>query len=67
MWHVLEHVHALKPYLNQCFKSLKYNGRLIIAVPNYTSFDARFYKNIGQLMIYQDIYTIFHLNQCLSY
>lgn len=44
MWHVLEHVHALKPYLNQCFKSLKYNGRLIIAVPNYTSFDARHYK-----------------------
>jgi len=45
MWHVLEHVHALKPYLNQCFKSLKDNGRLIIAVPNYTSFDARYYKN----------------------
>ncbi len=44
MWHVLEHVHALKPYLNQCFKSLKHNGRLIIAVPNYTSFDAQFYK-----------------------
>jgi len=44
MWHVLEHVHKLKPYLNQCFKSLKYNGRLIIAVPNYTSFDARHYK-----------------------
>jgi len=44
MWHVLEHVHALKPYLNQCFKSLKDNGRLIIAVPNYTSFDARYYK-----------------------
>jgi 2-polyprenyl-3-methyl-5-hydroxy-6-metoxy-1,4-benzoquinol methylase len=44
MWHVLEHVHALKPYLKQCFKSLKDNGRLIIAVPNYTSFDARFYK-----------------------
>ena len=44
MWHVLEHVHALKPYLNQCFKSLKQNGRLIIAVPNYTSFDAKYYK-----------------------
>jgi 2-polyprenyl-3-methyl-5-hydroxy-6-metoxy-1,4-benzoquinol methylase len=44
MWHVLEHVHALKPYLNQCFKSLKYNGRLIIAVPNYTSFDAKYYQ-----------------------
>jgi hypothetical protein len=44
MWHVLEHVHALKPYLNQCFKSLKQHGRLIIAVPNYTSFDASNYK-----------------------
>jgi len=44
MWHVLEHVHAIKPYLNQCFKSLKHNGRLIIAVPNYTSFDARYYQ-----------------------
>lgn len=44
MWHVLEHVHDLKPYLRQCFKSLKHNGRLIIAVPNYTSFDAKFYK-----------------------
>ena len=44
MWHVLEHVHELKPYLHQCFKSLKQNGRLIIAVPNYTSFDAKYYK-----------------------
>ena len=44
MWHVLEHVHALKPYLNQCYKSLKHNGRLIIAVPNYTGFDASYYK-----------------------
>lgn len=44
MWHVLEHVHALKPYLAQCFKSLKSNGRLIIAVPNYTSLDASYYK-----------------------
>lgn len=44
MWHVLEHVHELKPYLHQCIKSLKQNGRLIIAVPNYTSFDACYYK-----------------------
>jgi 2-polyprenyl-3-methyl-5-hydroxy-6-metoxy-1,4-benzoquinol methylase len=44
MWHVLEHVHSLKPYLHQCLKSLKQNGRLIIAVPNYTSFDAKYYK-----------------------
>jgi predicted SAM-dependent methyltransferase len=44
MWHVLEHVHDLKPYIHQCFKSLKHNGRFIIAVPNYTSFDAIFYQ-----------------------
>ena len=44
MWHVLEHVHTLKPYLHQCFKSLKQHGRLIVAVPNYTSFDAKYYK-----------------------
>ena len=44
MWHVLEHVHTLKPYLHQCYKSLKQNGRLIIAVPNFTSFDAKYYK-----------------------
>ncbi len=44
MWHVLEHVHELKPYIHQCYKSLKHNGRLIIAVPNFTSFDASFYK-----------------------
>lgn len=44
LWHVLEHVHALKEYV-QCFqKLLKPNGRLIIAVPNYTSYDASFYK-----------------------
>lgn len=44
MWHVLEHVHDLKPYLTQCLKSLKHNGRLIIAVPNYTSLDAKYYN-----------------------
>lgn len=44
MWHVLEHVHDLKPYLTQCLNSLKHNGRLIIAVPNYTSLDAKYYN-----------------------
>lgn len=44
MWHVLEHVHQLNEYLFQLRKILKDNGTLIIAVPNYTSFDAQFYK-----------------------
>ena len=45
LWHVLEHVHDLKIYINTFRKLLKHNGRLIIAVPNHTSYDAQFYKN----------------------
>jgi len=44
LWHVLEHVHDLHGYLQQFKKLLKQNGRLVIAVPNYTSFDASVYK-----------------------
>lgn len=43
MWHVLEHVHDLHPYLTQFHKILKPGGKLIIAVPNYTSRDAKAY------------------------
>jgi len=44
LWHVLEHVHDLHNYLKQFKKLLKQDGRLVIAVPNYTSFDATVYK-----------------------
>jgi len=44
LWHVLEHVHDLQTYLQQLRSVLKPDGRLIIAVPNYTSFDASIYK-----------------------
>jgi len=44
LWHVLEHVHYLNDYIFTFYKLLKPNGRLIIAVPNYTSYDAQFYK-----------------------
>lgn len=44
MWHVLEHVHDLHAYIEQLHKLLKQNGKLIIAVPNYTSYDAQLYK-----------------------
>ena len=43
MWHVLEHVHNLHGYLEQFYKLLKPGGRLVIAVPNYTSYDAKSY------------------------
>ena len=44
MWHVLEHVHQLQEYIAQLKKLLKNNGKLFIAVPNYTSYDAGHYK-----------------------
>ena len=40
MWHVLEHVHKLNDYLDQLKKLLKPGGKIFIAVPNYTSYDA---------------------------
>ncbi|MFT3843893.1 MAG: class I SAM-dependent methyltransferase [Lacibacter sp.] len=44
MWHVLEHVHRLDDYLIQLKKLLAPKGKIIIAVPNYTSFDANTYR-----------------------
>ena len=43
MWHVLEHVHNLQGYLERYYSILKSTGKLIIAVPNYTSHDATHY------------------------
>lgn len=44
LWHVLEHVHDLHGYMNQLQKLLRPGGKLFIAVPNYTSYDAQHYK-----------------------
>ena len=44
LWHVLEHVHELHAYIEQVKLLLKKNGRALIAVPNYTSYDAGIYK-----------------------
>lgn len=44
LWHVLEHVHDLKGILLQFKKILKPGGRLVIALPNLNSLDARIYK-----------------------
>ena len=46
LWHVLEHVHDLNDYFVQFNSLLKNDGKLIIAVPNYTSFDATYYKHM---------------------
>ena len=44
LWHVLEHVENLLEYIDVLKSKLKPNGFLIIAVPNYNSFDANYYK-----------------------
>ncbi|PWU01086.1 MAG: class I SAM-dependent methyltransferase [Bacteroidetes bacterium] len=43
LWHVLEHVHELHEYLKILHQALKPEGKLFVAVPNYTSWDAEFY------------------------
>jgi 2-polyprenyl-3-methyl-5-hydroxy-6-metoxy-1,4-benzoquinol methylase len=43
MWHVLEHVHRLHESLDQIKRSLKADGLLVVAVPNYQSNDAAHY------------------------
>ena len=44
MWHVLEHVPNLKETTEKIRKLLKDDGTIIIAVPNYKSYDAKHYK-----------------------
>jgi 2-polyprenyl-3-methyl-5-hydroxy-6-metoxy-1,4-benzoquinol methylase len=44
LWHVLEHLPRLEEHLSILHKLLKPNGTLIIAVPNFKSYDAQYYK-----------------------
>ena len=43
MWHVLEHVPNLKIQIRELKRLVKPNGTIIIAVPNYKSYDANYY------------------------
>lgn len=44
MWHVLEHVDDLKWQVTQLQRLVKPKGRIVIAVPNYKSYDGQYYK-----------------------
>jgi 2-polyprenyl-3-methyl-5-hydroxy-6-metoxy-1,4-benzoquinol methylase len=44
LWHVLEHLPNLEDHISTFKKLINPNGTLIIAVPNYKSFDAKHYK-----------------------
>ena len=46
MWHVLEHVDDLKWQIEQLHRLTKTKGRIVIAVPNYKSYDAQYYKEL---------------------
>lgn len=43
MWHVLEHVPDLENQIKELKRLIKPNGTVIIAVPNFNSFDANYY------------------------
>ena len=45
MWHVLEHVSDLQWQVNQLNRLLKKGGRLVVALPNFKSYDAQFYQD----------------------
>jgi len=44
LWHVLEHVPNYDTYIDKLKSLLKKDGHLLVAVPNYKSFDAQHYK-----------------------
>ncbi|MCR8667232.1 class I SAM-dependent methyltransferase [Aestuariibaculum sp. M13] len=45
LWHVLEHLSDLEDQISNFKKLLKPNGTLVIAVPNFKSYDAKYYKS----------------------
>ena len=46
MWHVLEHVDDLKWQIAQLQRLVKSSGRVVIALPNYKSYDGQYYKEL---------------------
>lgn len=44
LWHVLEHIEDLEKQLLELRRIAKPNGLIIIAVPNFKSYDAAYYK-----------------------
>jgi 2-polyprenyl-3-methyl-5-hydroxy-6-metoxy-1,4-benzoquinol methylase len=43
LWHVLEHVPNLEEYISELKRLIKSSGTIIIAVPNFKSYDAKYY------------------------
>jgi len=61
MWHVLEHVYNLDRHLTQIKNILRNEGRLIIAIPNADSYDA---KKYGEFWAAYDVPRhLYHFNR----
>ena len=45
LWHVLEHLPKLETHIKLLKYLLKPNGTLVVAVPNFKSYDAQYYKS----------------------
>lgn len=45
LWHVLEHIPDLFEFIEELKSKLNPDGKILIAVPNHLSLDAKFYKN----------------------
>ncbi len=43
-WHSIEHIHDINEEVNNILEILKNDGLMVVAVPDYKSFDAGFYK-----------------------
>lgn len=44
LWHVLEHIHNLNEHMQRFKELLAGDGTLVLALPNFLSYDARHYK-----------------------
>ena len=45
MWHVLEHVPNIENQIKELKRLLKPKGTILIAVPNFNSYDAKYYNS----------------------
>ncbi|HYG01705.1 MAG TPA: class I SAM-dependent methyltransferase [Chryseosolibacter sp.] len=61
LWHVLEHLPTLNESLSQIKSLLNNNGMILIAVPNFESFDARKYE--GHWAAYDVPRHLWHFSQ----
>jgi len=61
LWHVLEHVHELSATLKLLHNLLSDKGKIVIALPNYDSYDRKFYKEYWAA--YDVPRHLYHFNQ----